>query len=436
MPQPIETSDSYAPLLVSVTLFAGERGSVRLPVDQYFQSLSVEYKGGSSWVGKLILFDEDDDYLEDLIFAAGAERGVELQWGWDTGQGLTTAPIITGRIMQSTPTFSPEGVSLELELLSRVAYEQVIDKKVRSFPAQKLASEIVQEIVADREWKSVIEPTADRFEEPFSYKDESDQRFISDKMLKRATDANGAGYVFFFDNHDVLHFHGYDYNEGRPQKHAVKTYTYARGSYDVPDGAVAEPQNSEVISFSPSDGHVFSVVLGGGNTEFTAVDSEGGRKVRDSANVKQGAAQASPRLTADETNVPDLGTGTHSRISFIARSDTELTRLAQSRYDRLRNAAFSATLEARGTHEIGVMDFVSVKYVKRDGEEHYMSGVYRAYELTHQIDSSGWKLSMNLTRKGARPVAGSQVVAAAERKVTPSLKQLATKESIALAIAN
>jgi hypothetical protein len=56
----------------------------------------------------------------------------------------------------------------------------------------------------------------------------------------------------------------------------------------------------------------------------------------------------------------------------------------------------------RGNHDIRPMDFFRVRYIKKDGQDHYLSGVFQAITVHHTFGTTGFDTVISAQRSGAR----------------------------------
>ena len=54
-----------------------------LPFHDFLQEMEVEIISGGAWRAQIRLFDHQGDRLEKIIIAAGKDRDINFQWGWD-----------------------------------------------------------------------------------------------------------------------------------------------------------------------------------------------------------------------------------------------------------------------------------------------------------------------------------------------------------------
>ena len=397
------TLDSYKPLFHEIIFVVGQGRNARfvdIPSHEFLQSINVNLITTGAWTGQIVLFDQDGDFIENLVLLAGRDRRILFRWGWDDGRGLESYPLYQGAITFYTPAFTPEGVTLTLDLISSSVIEQVLDRKTRSFGEGRRCSDIVREIADQNNWvhvdkrtkRDTIETTEGPLEKSLAQKDESDLKFIRDKVEKEAVNLDKKAVRFFFDRDNVLHFHSDLFLIKQDNDHHfAATYKFARDAM------------GEVLSFQPKDTAIFKALLGGANADYIAIDSIGGTKLLIKSTQTKGLPNSRNEVGQDASfQTPLFGTK-QAKINLIARDARELDRLAASQHSRLRSFAYEADLQVLGTHAVQALDHIKVDYIKRDGRSHYLSGAFHVHGVTHSVDSSGWVTDMSMMRSGTRP---------------------------------
>lgn len=395
--------DSHKPLVHEIIFAVGQRGkNLRLfgiPSHEFLRSINVDLTSRSAWTGQIVLFDQDGDFIENLVLLAGRSRRILFRWGWDDGRSLEDYPMYEGAITSYTPDFTPEGVTLTLDIVSSTVIEQVLSKRTRSFKEGKLCSDIVREIADDKRNKWIhtiggadtIETTDTKLAKPISSKDESDLKFLRDKVVKEAVNKDQKAIHFFFDRDNVLHFHSEFFIIKQDQnKKFAATYRFARDAM------------GEVLSFRPTDTSIFKSLLGGANADFDAIDSLAGNRLLIKSTQTGGLPNSRNEVGRDAAFQTPLFGETQSKINLIARDPRELERIAAHRHSVLRETTYTANLQVLGTHAVRLMSHIIVDYIKRDGRSHYLSGEFRVHTVSHTVDSSGWVTDMTLARSGTR----------------------------------
>ncbi len=382
-------SDSHAPLIIEI-LFETRGGQLlEIPAHAFLQSFEVQFSNRSTASGTLSLFDFQGDYLESLFIIEGRARRVFLRWGWDDGRGITQHPQFVMSVVKYTPTFTAEGVELQLDLSDVSAVQQDSDKKGRSWPAGKTATEIFRDIADARDWKKLVVEESDGFLPAINQGGESDMNFIRKILLRKAINVGKRSFKFFTDRDGTVHFHSDTF-----VNRVAIVYNFARSAM------------GDVISFAPTDESLFGMLKGSGNAVYVAVDSAEGVKTEMGTTDTGGIPSAKKTLHPDSSHITDHPGDRKARIAVTAVAPDELLRKAAHRVDGLRAEAYLADLSVKGTHAPQAQEYVTVNYYKHDGQIHYLSGTFLVKEVTHTVDSSGWQTAMVLHRTGKRPTEG------------------------------
>lgn len=408
--------DSYSPLIFEVLLPIPTPGGdriVELRGTDFLQSINIELVDSASWKGSIVLFDQQGQTLEDLIIAAQPERRILFRWGWDDGRGgIERYPLYEGHITIPKPEFTHEGVSLTLELVSHSVLDALLDKQSRSFPEGVFTiSEIFELLAEKRGWKTedrdgnnTVELTKGIIEKPLSQINESDIRFIKTKLVPEAVNQKGRGdYRFFFDPDGVVHFHTPDFI----RRELAATYRVFRDS------------GGEVVRFSPKDDTFYMALRGAHDADYTSIDSLAGVQTARRTSGTDGIEGASQAVNDDAALLTNLRGETKAKIQVIARTERELLRKMTARFDRLRDFAYTAELEVRGTHQIQTLDRINVEWLRQDGQLHYLSGKFQVHGVQHVVDPGGWRTTFQLQRKGTRrPATGTLAERKADEKIS------------------
>ena len=454
---------------------------IQIPAHEYLQSLSVEMLTGGAWSGALTLFDPNTGYLENLILAAGTSRDIIFRWGYTTDEDGNDIPIsklraFRGHIVKYEPTFAQEGTTLVLQMVHAGFVDAVInnaDDKVRSWPGEMSASDIVLDIARRRGWQEfqvdasgslsisiinrrTVEPTDGPIGEAVTMKKGMDDAtFIRQVLIPLARNAdNVGGYLFGVAPHhygegSVVYFQTPNYlgTSATPAATAAvskaklpiqKTYTVARD------------QMGEVISFAPSDDKFFASVLGSGNVTYVGLDSFKGSQEIITVSEIDGVPGSKRSIHQDAEYTTEIGSEKIRATYLSARTAKELERMAAAKYDRLRDHQYKADLEVLGTHDIRVFGHIEVNYFRfaetligtdevvpvtafgrptttaqriartqRPLVKHYLSGVYRVDSVAHEVSTSGWTTRAELFRTGHGDAEGA-VEQGADRKIDAS----------------
>jgi hypothetical protein len=394
------STDSNVKVIGTMELLSGGR-SIELPFHEFLTEMEVENVAGGAWTSRIKLFDDQGDRLEQFIVAAGSSRDLNFQFGWSDVNNSFQRPYI-GSIMHYVPEFMPHGVVLNLEVIARSAFMQVVDRKIRSFPEGRPVSNVVRDIANERGWTAIIEDTAGEVETPWNSKGESDFRFIRDQLLPQAVNAQGSYYLCYFDEGDTFHFHSPDFAEAT--QHSYRIFRDISG---------------DVLMFSPQDTQLFGALFGGGNSLYSSPVSAQGGQAQSLTTAGGGPTGSGAPALPDASAKIDLGNGIHSYNNIVARDPKEVERLTQARYAEYREHAFKATLRVHGTHRIRVSHFIDVEYTKTDGTPHYLSGNFRVFKVRHNVDiGQGWVTEFEMLRAGIGSLPGTTPLAATQT-ITP-----------------
>lgn len=379
-------------------LSAGQ--TVPLPFRDFLTEMEVEIVSGGAWTAKIMLFDHLGDRLEKILIAAGRDRDINFKFGWDD-PNVPFQREFAGSVIQYMPEFMPHGVILNLEVIARSAFKQVVDKKIRSFAEGLTISEMVAAIVEDRGWTAIIEDTDGKMEQPFSSKGESDLNFIRSTLLPHAVNANGSDFVARFDEEDTFHFHSPTFQGAGP----LKQHTY-RFTRDI---------SGDVIAFIPQDNQLFGVLFGGGNSLYSSPNSGTGGQEEQQTAQGEGLNGAGPPAVVDASSQLDMGPGVHSFNNIVARDPMEVERLTRSRFAEMRRYAFKANLRVHGTHRARVHDYINVDYTKVDGTPHYLSGNFQVFKIKHTVGVGlGWTTEFEMLREGTEQLPGTTPLASSQ----------------------
>lgn len=395
-------TDSYAPVTSTMVFTTTGGKQIPIPTHQYLQSIEIEQFSEGGWKGTVELFDPDGDFLEALIIEGGPNSKLSFRYGFES-DGINNLPLHVGAILKAEPSFTPQGVAYALEVVCRENLVSVLDKQSRSFAAGKTATDIFRVIAEARNWtlidrngnSTVGESTGTL--DSFATVGESDVAFLLKKILPRCHDSQGVGFVFFFDVDNVAHWHSINYGQsvGGAPSQSVKQYQFARD------------QNGEVISFKPKDNVIGTVLRGAGNAAYPGLDSLNGVAAEKGATKLAGPEGT--KMTGVDGAIfrPVLPNTLHSRDPIITRDVDELAHIVAARYSRLAIQTYTAELEVKGTHAARPWDYVSVRWVKKDGSDHYLGGVFLVTKVHHHFTTGGFLTSMELARLGHGYTQGS-----------------------------
>lgn len=79
------------------------------------------------------------------------------------------------------------------------------------------------------------------------------------------------------------------------------------------------------------------------------------------------------------------------------RANTEEERKAKARfyYEHLKRQAIQIFLRVRGRADLSLFDTFQFVYPRKDGSNHYISGTYTVFGVSHTLDDGGWVTEIN-----------------------------------------
>jgi hypothetical protein len=119
----------------------------------------------------------------------------------------------------------------------------------------------------------------------------------------------------------------------------------------------------------------------------------------------QGSAPAAPTNTVTRGDtVPDTSQDavfdTKGYPYLPIRANTEEERKAKARfyYEHLKRQTIQIFLRVRGRSDLSLFDTFKFLYPRRDGTQHYISGTYTVFGVSHSLDDGGWVTEINAWR--------------------------------------
>lgn len=343
----------------------------------YLQNFSFKEGIDLTNEAKFTLFDPDWDYLESLIFKESIPS-VRFRFGW---QGQMSQWVEKG-ISSYTPTFSPNGVTLEVVCgaLSKNEGNTVVE--IFEKEGTKI-SDVVLGIARSNKWKTpIVEPTRDFLNCPTVSPMISPIAYIKTYLLPKAKNMMGdTSYKFFQDRDSVWHFHTSKYEPGRksyPAKKSVyKHYTVARD------------QRGEMLSFSPTNlpGPIFA--LGGFWIEGKSIDIEEKEELSLPVSATENSGD---QIKLGDRNPRFLDQGKRGRVMFKpTRSKDEFETITKSRYSYYKDMMYAATGSLIGDPNLLPGCVIRVSILKKSMQEHYLSGLYQVHTVIHDISGGSFK---------------------------------------------
>jgi hypothetical protein len=391
-------------------------GGQKIETFRYLESFSFDFGSQASWDGKIILFDQDWDYIEALAIQAKAAAGtgageVRFRFGW---MEESMSEWYLSSLLGYTPTFSQDGATLELNLCKPSIVTSNLENRTASWPANTAPSFIVEFLAPQirpeyaNAAQRIIEPSKPH---PYSVHMNNSKPcnwiqeiFCGFNPLVPVESIKGqAGYKFVEGVHDstgkpVLRFHTDGY-----QGAAIvsREYVFARG------------QLGQVLNFSVSDLTTFTLAAGAGRDKNIVTDTLQ-KKQRESGVSDDGKAGTQQR---DPPKIMNVGGDTgedqkqyrdnrFTKVVTSAYPDAETSRRhAASAFDFLRNSAYTATLEVLGDPFIRYNDFIKMHVLIPDRAKgkgyyrsHYTSGIYRVEKVSHSISMGSFTTTLDLRK--------------------------------------
>lgn len=409
---PANTPDAYSPLVCRITFVPVDGPPKSIPAHEYLQSIEVEQTAYGAWVMHLTLFDQGGEGIEDFLLAYGAQNElvVQVQWGWDRGgsdNGLASVPVWASTVMFTALRVTAQGTAITLTLMTKDLGILASARPTLSWAAGARFSDIFKQIASDQNWNTNasspdgtaydgVQTSANGIPDGLSMAGESPVGFINRYLCPYALDSQGrGGFRCFFDQPGAVHFCNHYY---APLTTSA-TYRFARDSM------------GEVISFEPRDLSLLAALMGSGNSQYTSASSEQGATADTATSFSRGAAPgATPTQIRDGGYRRDLGDGITSRIHHGERFPDLAEARLRSQYETISGITYEATMTVRGTHAVDLFDYISVEYLRRDGQRHYLSGTFHVLKVNHTVGLQGWSTSFYLRRTAANKAPGLEPV--------------------------
>lgn len=310
---------------------------------------------------------------------------------------------------------------LTLELTFSGALQAALNKKTRSAAGNFKPSEFVRSLAEENGWRtsdshgnSTIEGGDKRIPEELSWSGMSDVAILKD-LAEKTVNADGHPYRGFIDERGAVHFR----SAVSTEPEARKAYTFARDAM------------GEVEQFTPDEQSVVAALLGGGKADYVSIDSKNGKIIDRQTTVENAPSGGQRVVVNDATHASDLGAGSAARNVVISRDAEAGDAEYKARHNWLYNQQMKATLDVHGTHAVSVFDYVRVDYFRRNGERHFLSGLYQVMSITHDVSTGGWNTTFDLFRPGTQYTQDSIRIDADRKKDvdTPAAAETGVEES-------
>jgi len=393
--------NTVLPMIPSGTLrqtyFDLSINGTKIPTYNYFQSFSYERKTSAAGnTGSITLFDPNWSYLESFVLLKDQPNAdIEFSYGWSD---LYSKPI-KGKITAYSPEFSSDGVTLKLDFMGLEALNSCVRDNL-SFKVGTRISDIVKQYADSRGIKeTVIEKTRGGFDSPIIKRNCNDDYFIQNELVPRAVNLKGlSGYLFFYDETGVLHFHTPLYSSKNADTIKVyKTYLVYRG------------MNGEVISFTPDDMAYKRAFLGSHKVFVESVDPKTKKVIK---SVIDSSGSSTQIISGKLSDAPKIKGKSASRTIKSAHPKQEsIDDQAKSRFACYNLDAFSATAEILGDPYLPIagqeqekgqgLAFVEFIVITSQDRVHPLSGIYWIKHVTDSMDGGSYTSSLELSRSSS-----------------------------------
>lgn len=157
-----------------------------------------------------------------------------------------------------------------------------------------------------------------------------------------------------------------------------KSYEYIRGV------------EGEVINFDVSN-KCFIAAYSGGLSRYQAPYSAGGNTLsKDMKSNGNSRVGESVQLGEQPNLLPGIEEKPMGMQYLDARTEKEFDVMSTVRWYNSRTMAMPMTATVLGTADIFPMDNVEIKYFRKDGTQHPMSGIFRIISVKHNYSTNGW----------------------------------------------
>jgi phage protein D len=381
-----------------------------IPSHQYLVSLEVK-KDGAGYEGSIELYDPDWTVVESIILEKGVDTVFDITYGWDKD----TSTQFSARLINYEPTFSEDGVHLNIEFLpgDRIPLRE---KNSVVWSSDLRISEIITTIAAKNGWGLNIEPTLGTFSKPFIQNNVSDMYFIQKSLMPFAKNVHGNGGFQLNVQNNVLSFH----TSGFRQESIYKTYYIQRGRIN------------EVKSFSVSENTADVAQCGGNKVTAVGFDPVEKKSIKGVASYKIPSG-----MTLDGTKIPSVIPFERPQADLCVihrpfHSQSEAEDFAKIRYTTYSQYNFNATMDIMGDPNVPLFALIEIIILTPSGIMHYLSGVYTVQSITDKIGAGDYttslELNRNATSKGSLEVEGVPQTYNEERTDPSETKRVAEQE--------
>lgn len=366
-------------------------GKKIIPVFDYVNDVSMEWGLNTDFSVQIKYFDESMVTIEQAILDAVAmdDRKCKVKFGWLDGPQATVNSFIT----DYRPDFSPTGTNIEMS--SKLALQQDLEKVDASWPKDTKPSDIAQEIAQKYGWKAEIEDAKPR-KAPILAKGvnlvtwlRNEFCTVDGKGCESAAGNPGPYQVSVNPITNTLHFHTAGYKKGETKR----KYTFGRG------------RGGQVLAFRPHDTTMFSAAIGTGAVISRCYDPKEKKIVEkklayaDRPGYETPALDKSgggflPKLPSDKSLPTQM-------IRTALRTKEEQDARSTTIFDYFARLMYTAELSILGDPEIELNDIIQVEMLTPDNEPHYLSGVYCVQTIKHQLGEGGFVTDLAMSRETA-----------------------------------
>ena len=352
-------------------------------------------KGGNR--ATISFFDENWDEVENPIVSSSTFPEITFRYGYTDG---LQSPDFTGLIYDYKPVFAIDGTKIVVEVIS-VGFQDGADRlKSRTWKGMDI-HEIVAAIAREHSWNSEIDETRSILDNDgiesslvekkvFHQSNVRDLQFIITCLTPfavRKTDKTADYKVWLDDRTNTLHFHPPRFEESE-----VATFVFMRD------------RMSEVISFSPDMRGQLNLRLGAGVAGTPYLDSQTGQYgtvVHTNATTPEKTLLGGPLTAAGKEIDEDFSVSDGRYVRDAFHADTA----SRDRFFDQFNSIFGATMVLQGNPTLLPHTVIRMIVIKRDGNLHYSSGLYKILDILDQIDPGNFTSTLNMIRN-SYPAAG------------------------------
>ena len=380
-------------------------GDVELFTDHdHIMSCSVVKQTNNNKLARcsITLYDQTALLIEDALLKTKNKTALlEMQYGYVNGK---TSPVYHFTVSGYTPQFNQNGsltITIEGVPSSTLKATQATKDKIRPFIGMS-PNEIVKQLCEENNWVLVenvpVEWTVSTEDtEANAIKQEvgmSDLEFIEkklcDKKYKTSSSVTGADdgegdYQFILDSskEPAEAYYGpknrIDKIEREEQKVSsdIASKNTSKITYNI------GRDNERVISFSAEYGKFFFGLIG-----------------RDSVRAQISKPYSGERITY-EKEVASVNTDMDTPALYLGGStysNEDLKAMAKTVFDKMKNAAFQATLEIVGDPSFSVGKYIHLLVLTPQSKIHHTSGMYFVQSVEDTVEAGAYSTRLELIK--------------------------------------